>query len=35
MVCSKPRLPFAASLRRRATDTLLLTVLRDALKRHR
>jgi len=35
MVCSKSRLSLAASLRRRATDTLLLTVLRDALKRHR
>ena len=35
IVCSKPRLPLAASLRRRATDLLLNTVLRDALKRHR
>ncbi len=35
MVCVKPRLSLAASLRRRATDMLLLTVLRDALKHHR
>jgi cephalosporin hydroxylase len=35
MVCAKPRLPIAASLRRRATDLVLLTALRDAVKRHR
>jgi SAM-dependent methyltransferase len=35
MVCRKPRGSWHSSLRRRATDLLLLTALRDALKRHR
>ena len=35
MVCAKPNLPMLASFRRRTTELLLLTALRDAVKRHR
>jgi SAM-dependent methyltransferase len=35
LVCRKERLPLASALRRRATDLVLLSALRDAVKRHR